>query len=135
MGLVILADPSKGTFARVAPRPRTGGFEGGTFRSFARSAGAFPVNTLLMARRGFVAFLGPRSAEAGPVGVPRFTGDDGIGAWGARFEPRGPLGAFGMFVCNGGPLEPLPSMFTSLLGCIPVDSDDAGPVGALGAEG
>jgi hypothetical protein len=81
MGLVMAADPSIGPLARVAPRPRTGGLEGeALLRSFGRSAGALPVKTLLIARRGLPAFRGPRSAAAGPVGSRGPTGDDGIGA-------------------------------------------------------
>jgi hypothetical protein len=80
MGFAIATAPSTGPLARVAPRPRTGGLEGDAlFRSLDRSAGALPVKTLLMARRGLPAFLGPRSTTAGPVGGRGPTGDDGIG--------------------------------------------------------
>lgn len=125
-----------GPLARLAPRPRTGGLAGGMFRSPDRSAGVFPVKTLLIALNGLPAFLAPRSPAAGPVGGPQPFGDDGTVPWGALLEPRGPLGAFGMLVWRGGPFDGLPSMFTSLLGCTPAGSDAAGPVGvAVGVEG
>jgi hypothetical protein len=78
IGLAVPPDPSIGPLARAAPRPRTGGFEEGTTRSPDLSAGVFPVKTLLIARNGFPAFLGPRSPAAGPVGAPQPFGDDGI---------------------------------------------------------
>lgn len=80
MGLDMPPGASIEPLARVDPRPRTAGLEaGGPFRSNDRSAGVFCVRTLLIARSGLVAFLGPRSLTAGPVGAPRPTGDGGIG--------------------------------------------------------
>jgi hypothetical protein len=108
MGLDVPPLTSAGPLARVDPRPRTGGFCGGSgvlSLGLLSGVGAFCVKTLLIAPNGLLRRSpprDPRSVAAGPVGGPRLTGE-GRALGGPRPLPRGPLGAFGMLLCKAGP--------------------------------